>query len=490
MNGSLHLDLLRQLLPEAVLVVSALAVLLLDLRVFCGRSLPERMARSGGCSAAGLLAALGLLGVRGAPGEALAGTLSPMPGTQFLKGVLLLLSLATVVFAIPARFTRHAGEFFALVLLATVGLMLLIGTDSLLMLFVALELVSLTLYVLTALHEGRPTATEAALKYFLFGGIAAAITLFGISLLYGITSSVQLSVIGSQLTRIPHEPLLWIALVMILSGLAFKIAVAPFHLWAPDVYQGAPTPAAALVASGSKVAGFVLLVRVLHVGFGEATTGSAGRIPWSPGWIPWIAVVATLSMVVGNLTALRQTDLRRLFAYSAIAQGGYGILGLMDPRPESSAAVLYFAVTYAITALGAFGVIAAMEAAGEEPTLAGLVGLGHRSPALATCLTVFVLSMAGIPPLAGFFGKFFVFVRVLSNEPQSGRLWILCVAVGTSAIALYYYLQILRHALLFPAAAPAPALRVAPLTLGVLLLLAGATVILGCLPGLLLDPLR
>lgn len=490
MNGSLHLDLLEQLLPEAALVISALVVLVLDLRLFCGRSLPERMARSGGCAAAGLLAAWGFLGMGVANGDGPAGTFLLIPATQFLKGVLLLLSLATVVFAMPARFTRHAGEFFALLLLATAGLMLLIGTDNLLMLFVALELVSLTLYVLTALHEGRPTATEAALKYFLFGGIAAAITLFGMSLLYGLTGSVQLSAIGSRLAVLPHEPLLWIALVLTLAGLAFKIAVAPFHLWAPDVYQGAPTPAAALVASGSKVAGFVLLIRVLHTGFGVATSGSAGRIPWSPGWIPWIAIVATLSMVVGNLTALRQTDLRRLLAYSAIAQGGYGILGLMDPRPESSAAVLYFAVTYAITALGAFGVIAALEAAGEEPSLNGLDGLGHRSPLLAACLTVFVLSMAGIPPLAGFFGKFFVFVRAISNEPQSGRLWILAIAVATSAVALYYYLQILRHALLLPTPASAPPLRVAPLTLFVLILLAGATLVLGCLPGLLLNPLR
>ncbi|MBL9174184.1 MAG: NADH-quinone oxidoreductase subunit N [Verrucomicrobiales bacterium] len=490
MNGPLHLDLLRQLLPEAVLVVSALAVLLLDLRVFGRRALSERMANSGTCAAVGLLASWGVLGMGAVPVETLAGAFRPLPGTQFLKGVLLLLSLATVVFAMPGRFTRHAGEFFALLLIATAGMMLLIGTDNLLMLFVALELVSLTLYVLTALHEERPGATEAALKYFLFGGIAAALTLFGMSLLYGLTGSVQLSVIGSRLAALPREPLLWIALVMTLSGLAFKIAVAPFHLWAPDVYQGAPTPAAALVASGSKVAGFVLLLRVLHVGFGANTAGSAGRIPWSPGWIPWIAVLSTLSMVAGNLTALRQTDLRRLLAYSAIAQGGYGLLGLMDPRPESGAAVLYFAVTYAITALGAFGVVAAMEAAGEEPTLPGLAGLGRRSPVLAACLSVFVLSMAGIPPLAGFFGKFFVFVRAISSEPQSGRLWILSVAVGTSAVALYYYLQIVRHALLLPAATPAPALRVAPLTLFALLLLAGATLVLGFLPGLLLNPLQ
>lgn len=490
MNGSFHLDLLAQLLPEAVLVITALMVLLLDVRWFRDCPLPARMQRAGVCSAAGLVLAAALLGLGVANGDAPAATFLLQPATQFLKGILILLSAATALLAIPGRFTRHVGEFFALLLLATVGLLLLAGTENLLMLFVSLELVSLSLYVMTAFHDDHPHATEAALKYFLFGGLAAAFTLFGMSLLYGLSGSLQLSVIGSKLSGTAPSPLLWVALVMTATGLGFKIAVVPFHLWAPDVYQGAPTPAAAFIATGSKIVGFLLLVRVLHTGFGAGLAGSAAGLRWSPGWVPVLAVLATLSMIVGNLTALQQTDLRRLLAYSAVAQAGYGILGLLDPSPESRAVVLYFAITYAVTVLGAFGVIGALEAAGHGVTLPHLSGLVRRSPFLAACLTVFMLSLAGIPPLAGFFGKFFVFVQALSQGSQLGRLWLVVVAVVMSAVSLYYYLRVLKHALILPAAEPATPIRIAPLSTLILSLLALLTLLLGCLPSLLLDPLR
>lgn len=488
MNGPHHLDLLLQLLPEAVLVLTALAVLLLDVRVFRDAPVAVRMSRAAWGSMGGLLAALVILRLGIASGDAPAATFVLQGPTQFLKGVVLLLTLATVVFAIPGRFTRHIGEFFALLLLATTGLLLLAGTENLLMLFVSLELVGLSLYVLTAFHDQRAESTEAALKYFLIGGVAAALTLFGMSLLYGLTGSLQLAVIGARVAAAPASPMIWAAMVLTVAGLGFKIAVAPFHLWTPDTYQGAPTPAAALIATGSKVVGFLLLMRVVQVGFGTAAAGAAGGLPWRPGWLPVLAMLATLSMVVGNLTALRQQDLRRLLAYSAVAQAGYGVLGVLDPAPESRAAVLYFAVTYALAVLGAFGVVALLESAGIEPTLDGITGLGGRSPLLTGCLAVFVLSLAGIPPLAGFFGKFLVFVHAVERGAALGRLWLVAVALITSAIAFYYYLQILRRSLAStdtraPGPLPVPALQGAAL-----LMLATGVLALGLAPGLLLEP--
>ncbi len=490
MNGSLHLDLLGQLLPEVLLVLTALGVLLLDVRTF--RDLPGtvRMRRAAWVSAAGLAGSGLLLFFPPAAGDAPIDTLVLQPATQFLKGVLILLSLATVLMAAPARFTRHAGEFFALIVLATVGLLLLVGTANLLMLFIALELVSLSLYVMTAFQDDRPESTEAALKYFLFGGLAAAVTLFGFSLLYGIGGSLQLSVLGPQLSGSAAGPLLWTAMVMVIAGLGFKIALAPFHLWAPDVYQAAPPPVAAFIASGSKIAGFMILARVLHEGMGSGSAGSAGAAQWVPGWIPVISVLATASMLVGNITAIQQTDLRRLLAYSAVAQAGYGALGLLDPAPESRGVVLYFAVTYAIAVLGTLGVVATVDADGRGLQVEQLAGLGRRSPFLGTCLTVFILSLAGIPPLAGFFGKFFVFVPAISRGAHMGRIWIVAVAVATSAIALYYYLQILKHALISDPGERTDPLPVPTATAVVLTALAVLTLVLGCCPDLLLAPLR
>ncbi|MCW5559550.1 MAG: NADH-quinone oxidoreductase subunit N, partial [Verrucomicrobiae bacterium] len=441
----------------------------------------------------GLVAALAVLRLEIANGDAPAATFLLQGPTQFLKSLVLLMAVAAVVFAIPGRFTRHVGEFFALVLLATTGLLLLAGTENLLMLFVSLELVGLSLYALTAFHDRRPESTEAALKYFLIGGVAAALTLFGMSLLYGLTGSLQLAVIGTRLAANPASPLAWAAMVLVVAGLGFKIAVAPFHLWAPDAYQGAPTPAAALIATGSKVVGFLLWVRVVHIGFGSAAAGSAGALPWHPGWLPVIAILAAASMLVGNLTALRQSDLRRLLAYSAVAQAGYGVMGVLDPAPESRAAVLYFAVTYALAVLGVFGVISLLESAGIEPTLGGITGLAHRSPLVAGCLGIFVLSLAGIPPLAGFFGKFFVLLHAVNRGAALDRIWLVALALGTSAIGFYYYLQILKRSLIRPEPDETPALPsslpMSRLHGAMLVMLAAGVLALGIAPGLLLGPL-
>jgi NADH-quinone oxidoreductase subunit N len=357
------------------------------------------------------------------------------------------------------------------------------------MAFLSLELTSICLYALTALSP-RPVASEAALKYFLFGGISAGVTLFGISLLYGLTGSTALPEIAGAVTGAgqrgavgavsTNAPLFAVALVMTAAGFAFKVAAAPFHLWAPDVYQGAPVPSAALIASGSKVAGFFILAKVMVAGI-----GGAGSTP-GPGFSPALGLVAVLcvvSIVIGNLAALAQSSIKRLLAYSAVAHAGYVLLGVMTPGPEGIASVVFYTVTYGLATMGAFGVIGAVEAGGGDDSFSSLGGLCRRSAFLSLCLLVFVLSLAGIPPLSGFFAKFWVFAAALRAGNQEIRLvWLVLLALAGSCVSLYYYLQILKQTYLRSPQPNTSALAV-PLTTRISLGLAAAGVILlGCLP--------
>jgi NADH-quinone oxidoreductase subunit N len=386
------------------------------------------------------------------------------------------------------------GEYFTLLLLATVGMMFLVSTEEMLMLFVSLELTSLSLYVLVAFNKRERHAAEAALKYFLFGSVAAAFMLFGLSLVYGLSGATTLGQIATQVQTQPLDPLLGVAVVMVIMGFGFKVAAVPFHLWAPDAYEGAPIPAAALIASGSKVASFFVFAKVVALGFaGVEGSGAWGQV--RAGWLPVLAVLAVGSMLLGNLTAIVQRHLRRLLAYSAIAHAGYVLLGLMAmghpaARGTAMAAVLYYVATYALTTVGAFGVVAVIERATGDGRIETLAGLSRRSPLPALCLLVFLLSLAGIPPLAGFFGKFYVFTAAVGAEPKDlGLLWLVILAIALSAVSLYYYLRVLKEAYVAPAAAAAPPILL-PWTDRVLLAVAALGVLLlGALPGLLLDPL-
>lgn len=278
----------------------------------------------------------------------------------------------------------------------------------------------------------------------------------------------------------------YVAVVMALIGFGFKIAVAPFHLWAPDAYQGAPTPAAAFIATGSKVASFYILLQVLYVGFGEFA-GDAGWGHFESGWQPVLAIFATLSMVIGNLAALAQSSVKRLLAYSAIAHGGYALIAVMANSVDGTAAVVYYSVTYGLATLGAFAVVGVVEDHCGDDSMDSLEGLKERSPLLAVCLMVFILSSAGIPPLAGFFGKFYAFTAsVKSGSPDLGLIWIVALGLVMSAVSFYYYLQVLKRAMVLPSANNAPAIHVNPVVLLVVVLVALAVVLLGCFPTLLL----
>jgi NADH-quinone oxidoreductase subunit N len=411
------------------------------------------------------------------------------PLTQLVKQALLVLTVFTAVVSLDSEFTDHIGEYFALVLLATVGMMFLVGSENILMIFISLELTSLSLYILTAFNKRSIQSAEAALKYFLFGGMAAAFTLFGLSLIYGLSGSTELRPIAMALKGKGLDPLLVAAIIMTVIGFGFKIAAVPFHLWAPDAYQGAPTPSAALIASGSKVASFFILAKVMILGFAGAG-GSGGWRALASGWVPVLAVIAAFSMLLGNLAALAQSNVKRLLAYSAIAHGGYALLGVLSNNPQGVSSLVYYVVTYGLTTIGAFAVVAAVENGGGEGKLSDLAGLCRRSPLLSFCMMIFMLSLAGIPPLAGFFGKFYVFTAAVGSEPRNlGLLWLVSFAVAMSAVSLYYYLQVLKQIYVAEAPANAAALpATVPFQVGVVLLALGV-VVLGCAPDLLVGRL-
>jgi NADH-quinone oxidoreductase subunit N len=490
-NGFNYLELLHLAAPEAILTVAALLVLAADLLVMREQPIRSRQLIGSLIAALGCLAAIVALavthGVFNVPDGL--GMLVSSPLTRLAKQVILVLAIFTLAFALEQRFTEHVGEFIALVLLSTLGMMFLVSSEDLLMLFVALELTSIPLYVLTAFNKRAPRPAEAAMKYFLFGGMAAAFLLFGFSLLYGMTGSTNLPQLAGALQDPPLDPLVVLALVMVMAGFGFKIAAVPFHLWAPDVYQGAPTPVAAYIASGSKVASFVILAKVLMLGFlGHTTEGSAAGADFRAGWLPLVAIVATLSMVLGNFTALAQTSVRRLLAYSAVAHAGYLLLALLANDRVGAASLLFYVTTYGVATIGAFAVVSAVEDAEGSDTLEAFAGLHRRAPLLALSLAVFLLSLAGIPPLAGFFGKFYVFAAALgAQQGNLGLLWLVILAIALSAVSLYYYLKVLKQAFVVPTDAGAPLLTVAPTLKWLALLLALVTVALGCFPGLLLD---
>jgi NADH-quinone oxidoreductase subunit N len=363
-------------------------------------------------------------------------------------------------------------------------MMFLAGTQDLLVIFISLELLSLSLYILAAFNKSSAQSWEAALKYFLFGGMSAAFLLFGFSLLYGLSNSTSLPLIATAIHGPALNPLLVIAIVTTAIGLGFKIAAAPFHFWAPDVYQGAPAPSAAFIASGSKVASFFLFFQVMAVGFAGAE-GAATLPNFVRGWVPVLALMATVSMLLGNLVAIRQSSLRRLLAYSAIAHAGYMLLAIVAHTQQSLGALLYYVVTYALATLGAFTVIALVEQQKGDDQLSSFDGLGRQAPVLSFCLAIFILSLAGIPPLAGFFAKFYLFVTVLNAAPGSmGLLWLVVLAIAMSAVSLYYYLRVLKR--VYVASPDAAAIHSPLLSQVIVLVLAAAVVLLGCAPQLLL----
>jgi NADH-quinone oxidoreductase subunit N len=478
MNGINYANLFTITLPETILEVVSLLVLIVDLGWLRKSVQSTRMVAA--CVLGVLGCVLAMLWLVAHPQAAdLAGALVATPLVAAAQIGILILTALVLLLSVRAEFSRNPGEFVAIVLLATTGMLLVTAARDLLVIFVALELLSLSLYVLTAFAKNSTQSAESALKYYLFGGMSAALMLFGFSYLYGLTGTTNLNGIAASLAAQDASPLLIVALVLVAAGLGFKVAAVPFHLWAPDTYQGALAPVAALIASGSKVASFAVLI---------ALTGAA--IPsiapeHGASWVVVLVWMAAGSIVLGNLAALVQTSVRRLLAYSAIAHAGYMLLGIAAYTSQSGAAVLYYALTYALTTVGAFGVIAIVERSTGSDRLDAFAGLSRRNPLLAGTMLLFLLSLAGIPPLVGFWAKFNLFAAVL-RAPSAGHwgLALVALALGASAVSLYYYLQVLKRIYVVKPVQDEP-VQVSAVELVTLLAIALAVALLGILPGAL-----
>ena len=477
MTPASALELLRLTLPEIVVALAGLVALTLDLTVMQRRALASRWAVGAIAACVGCVGAILLLVLRPEQASLNDGMLVVTSLTQLMQAVLAVFAIFAVLLAVGSEFTRHVGEYLAVVLFATTGMMILVSTQNLLVIFAALELLSLSLYVLTAFNKRSRQSAEGALKYFLFGGMAAAIFLFGISLLYGLSGSIELTEIAAAIQAQPVTPMLAVAMVMIVTGLGFKVAAAPFHLWAPDAYQGGPTPSAGFVASSSKIASFFLFAAVLEVGL----AGRSSHV--GPQWTPLVMAVAAASMLVGNLAAIVQSSVRRLLAYSAIGHAGYMLLGIAANSALGLRALIYYVITYALAAIGAFGVLAALDREGVDE-IESLAGLSRRAPWISFCMLIFLLSLAGIPPLAGFFGKFYVFSSALYSG--QGLLWLVILAIGMSVASLYYYLRVLKQVYVREPADGAGSIETSLILKGTVGLIAVLVVVLGCFPNLLL----
>ena len=397
-----YIDLFRATLPETALEVAVLVVVIADLAFLRKAALQTRVAVAALLGVAGCAASLWAVTATGP--YALGGDLILTAGgaTGVAQAGILVLTALTLLLFIGAGFTRNVGEYVAVVLMAAAGGLLIAAAQDLLVIFIGLELLSLSLYIMTAFAKHSDKSAEAAMKYYLFGGMSAAFLLFGFSYLYGITGSTNLHQIQLAIytqNAMNAAPMLYVAIVLIAAGLGFKVAAVPFHLWAPDTYEGAPTPAAAFIASVSKVASFALLISIAasasHVFDGQSVASSVtaqviaagtGSRPvylgFSAPWTLILVVFATASMVLGNLAALAQTSVRRLLAYSAIAHAGYMLLGLafFTKTPVSTDAILYYILSYGLTAIGAFGVVGVVERASGSDKLDAFLGLHKRNP--------------------------------------------------------------------------------------------------------------
>ncbi len=436
--------------PQVVLVAAALLILLADLVIAEKRILGW----------IGLIATLGALAAvfvcrSASPAFQPAPTSQFGPGAMALADGLGLFASAAVLIAAglaillamerAADFTRRIGAYYALLLLATAGMAAMATASDLMTIFIALEIFSLALYILVGFNRKDARAAEAALKYFLLGAFASGFFLYGIALIYAATGTTNLEAIMQGIlpmsASLPFAPLLPAGMGLLLVGFGFKVALVPFHMWTPDAYQGAPTPVTAFMSVATKAAAFAALIRVL------AAVASHDRP-----WLLALAALAVLTMTLGNLAALRQNSLKRMLAYSSIAHAGYLLTGLAAGNQTGVQAALYYLLAYTFMNLGAFAVLLAVQRPEEnDVTNEQIAGLAGRRPLLAVLMAVFLFSLAGIPPLAGFFGKLYVFWAAV----EGGLAWLAIVGVLNSALGAYYYLRVTVS--MFMAEEPAPA---------------------------------
>ena len=418
------------ILPLITIALAAIVVLLVGVRVD-----DEESEGLGWLAAASIAIAFVLtLAMSGQNTSAFSGSIAIDDFAVFFELAILFVAAFVVLMSLSyATETRLPGaEYYSLILFAALGMMLMAAAGDLIIIFIGLETMSIAIYVLAGLKRSDPRSNEAAIKYFLLGAFSTGFLLYGIALVYGATGTIKLEPIRNALAHGIGlgSPLLLLGVGMMLIGFGFKIAAVPFHMWTPDAYEGAPTPITAYMATGVKLAAFAGFLRVfpLHL--------SAISADWT--WVLWI--MAALTMTVGNVVALVQTNIKRMLAYSAIAHAGYLLVAMAAAVPEAGAAMLFYLVGYVVANLGAFGVVIALERRGiSNDMIEDYRGLAQREPALAAAMTIFLLSFTGVPPLVGFVGKFYIF----SGALQGGLIWLVVIAVLNSVMAAYYYIYVI-----------------------------------------------
>ncbi len=468
-------DLLR-ILPEIILTVVGTLLMVLDpvinrksSKVFGNLSLVALVA-------AGVAAAFAYLQ---AAGPAFGGMLMVDGFATFFREIVLAVGVLTVLasYSFLTRQDAETGEFHALLLFSIAGQCLMAAANDLIVIFIAIEISSIASYVLAGYLRDDRRANEAALKYFLLGSFATAFFLYGVAVIYGSTGTINLSGVRQILNgqEAPSGLFVGLAAALMFVGLAFKVSVAPFQIWAPDVYQGAPTPVSAFLSAGPKAAAFAVFFRIFMTALE----------PIGRGWEPLVWGVALLSMVIGNFAALLQSNVKRMLAYSSIAHAGYVMVALTARSEIGAAAAMFYLAAYALMNVGAFAVVSHISGRGERfDAIDDLAGLGQRQPLMAAMLSIFLLSLIGVPLTGGFFGKFYIFKAAL----ESHLVWLTVLGLLTSAVAAYYYLRIL--VVMYMHEPSESAAKVEPLSAGMraaLILPAAGTLFLGIFPNWVLD---
>lgn len=427
-------------LPEIILLVAAMAILIID--AFSDDSRRTLTYTLSNVTLAVVFVVSLWQWVGGVSGTGFYSMVVVDSFSHFVKLVSYLAVFATMVYSreyIQTRDMLRGGEFYVLVLLALLGQMVMISAGNMLTIYLGLELMSLAIYALVAMRRDHEQSTEAAMKYFVLGSLASGFLLYGMSMVYGATGSLDLAVIGSTVQSGDMQMALVFGLVFIVAGLAFKLGVVPFHMWVPDVYTGAPTAVTLVLAAAPKLAAFAIVMRLLVTGLGELTIS----------WQPMLIILAVLSMAIGNLTALMQTNMKRMLAYSSISHMGFVLLALASGSTNGNMFVnagaygsaLFYMISYVLTTLASFGVVMVMARQGFEcENLEDFKGLNKLNPTLAGVMLLVMFSLAGIPPLIGFYAKLMVLQAVI----QTGMVWLAVVAVMFSLIGAFYYLRVVK----------------------------------------------
>ena len=432
MNTANYLAEMTMIMPELTLIFIALILLLLDLVV----KKKEVLAAVG--IAGTLVALFGTyrLFVFNVPQSVFAGMFVLDGYSNFFKLIFYFNVMLTILISIKYMYTEKAafGEYYALLLFSTVGMMLMASAADLIVLYLGLELMALSTYILAGLMRKQPRSNEAALKYFFLGAFSSAFLLYGISLTYGLTGTTNLREIAAalQTLKLMENPAVFLGLIFLIVAFGFKVALAPFHMWAPDVYEGAPTSVTAFMSVGPKAAGFAVMGRVLYEAFGGM------QVQWNSILIP----LAVITMAVGSIMALAQTNIKRMLAYSSIAHAGYMLLGIITGTPEGLASTVNYLMIYMFMNIGAFAIVIMLRREGfQGENLDDYMGLAKNHPLASALMLIFMFSLTGIPPTAGFIGKFYVFMEAI----KSGHIYLAIIAVMFSVISAFFYLRVVIY---------------------------------------------